>query len=69
MLTCTDVRGAAVKVTEIGGTPQLCAYILSSPEMDIDRLRDELANSFPAAMIPAFFIRMGEFSANSRWKD
>ncbi len=61
LLTCTDVRGAAVKVTEIGGTPQLCAYILSSPEMDIDRLRDELAEQLPAAMMPAFFIRMESF--------
>jgi tyrocidine synthetase-3 len=46
----------------------LCAYILTSENLRVSYLRDELSRRLPAYMVPAFFVPLEEFPLTANGK-
>jgi amino acid adenylation domain-containing protein len=62
LLACSDLKDAVVTVRQnANGEDFLCAYYLCDQEKPSAELRDFLATSLPAYMIPARFIRLDHF--------
>lgn len=60
---------AVVVVKKSASNPAfLCAYYLSDDEIESVKLRDHLARSLPAYMIPSFFVHKSEMPLNSSGK-
>jgi bacitracin synthase 1 len=53
-----SVREAVVTTKEMGGDNHLCAYFVSSKELNNSELREYLSRQLPDYMIPSYFVRM-----------
>jgi tyrocidine synthetase-3 len=53
---------------EAGGTPYLCAYVVSDQELDASELRRILSGQLPSYMIPSFFVQLESMPLTSNGK-
>ncbi|WP_255302451.1 non-ribosomal peptide synthetase [Bacillus pseudomycoides] len=56
-----QVENAIVTLIEDAGEKYICAYIIGDSEISTTDLKDKLSNDLPDYMIPAHFIKLGEF--------
>ncbi|EOP55752.1 amino acid adenylation domain-containing protein [Bacillus cereus VD136] len=56
-----QVENAIVTLIEDAGEKYICAYIIGDSEISTTDLKDKLSNDLPDYMIPAYFIKLGEF--------
>ena len=63
------IRGAAVVVREMDGAPELAGYVAADPGAWSERtLRDRVAESLPAYMVPRVLLRMDELPLTDNGK-
>lgn len=61
-------QAVAVAHKRADGEPALAGYYTETAPVDVAQLRSHLAEYLPAAMIPAYFVRLDEFPLNLNGK-
>ncbi|MCY8701099.1 non-ribosomal peptide synthase/polyketide synthase [Bacillus spizizenii] len=59
MLQAEEIKEAVVTAREdVHGLKQLCGYYVSSQPITVSQIREQLSQSLPGYMIPAYFIKL-----------
>ena len=62
------IKNVVVMIQELNNEKHLCAYFTAESEIDVEDLRNFLANILSAYMIPTFFIQLDEFPETTSGK-
>lgn len=68
ILKYDDIKNVVVMIRELNGEKHLCAYFTAKSEIDIEDLRNYLANILSSYMVPTFFIQLDEFPETTSGK-
>jgi bacitracin synthase 3 len=70
LLKHDDIKEAVVMARTDGnhGQPYLCAYILSTEELEVSPLKEYLSIFLPEYMIPAYFVKLEKLPLNPNGK-
>ncbi|MBL0388673.1 amino acid adenylation domain-containing protein [Tumebacillus sp. ITR2] len=61
-------EAVVLAVADVQGTNELCAYVVTSQDVEVQQLRGHLAQDLPAYMIPAHFVRLERMPLTSNGK-
>ncbi|SFB07654.1 non-ribosomal peptide synthetase [Clostridium frigidicarnis] len=69
LLKIKEVKEVAVKdFTNKEGMKYICAYLVSEGNIDIDSIRNALANELPDYMIPSYFVKLYKLTCKANGK-
>ena len=68
ILKYDDIKNVVVMIQELNSEKHLCAYFTAKSEIDIEDLRNYLANILSSYMVPTFFIQLDEFPETTSGK-
>ena len=59
---------AVIAKQEVSGTYNICAYIVSEEDIDLEKVKDELGNVLPKYMLPTFYIKLDKMPLTKNGK-
>ncbi|TWH51680.1 non-ribosomal peptide synthetase [Sporomusa sp. KB1] len=68
ILTYEGITSCAVVVKEIGGTQHLCGYYTAESNIDVEKLKEQLAAKLTTFMIPTAFTELAQLPLTSNGK-